>query len=146
MPALRLLLVALAALALLACGGEGSIPVAQWSLDAPGVHRDLTLPAHFDRDLGDHELQYVLRARVALPPEMRGQRLALTIPYFGGLASLRANGFESPDVDSSEFERYRSNGPHRFLVPPEATRGVATVMHRVNSAGARKLTARPVVA
>ena len=132
---LRLLLLVLAALALLACGGEAGMPIATWTLDADSVHRELSLPAHFDQELGDHEQQYVLRTRVELPPSMQGRRLALTIAYFGGLASLKAGGLEAPDVDASEFERFRSNGQHRFLVPAEATHGGSldlqmTVAHR----------------
>src|SRR5450631_939059 len=131
----RLLLLVLAALALLACGGEAGLPVATWTLDAQSVHRELSLPAHFDQELGDHEQQYVLRTKVQLPPSMQGRRLTLTIAYFGGLASLRAGGLEAPDVDASEFERFRSNGPHRFLIPPDATRAASldlemTVEHR----------------
>jgi serine/threonine-protein kinase len=122
---LRLLMLVIAAIGLIACGGEVSIPVEHWTLDAQDVHHPLTLPAHFDRELGDRPQQYTLDATVPLPPAMRGRRLALTIPYFGGLASLRAGGLEAPDVDASAFERYRSNGAHRYLIPPEATGGSA---------------------
>ncbi len=97
--------------------------LASWSLTFDGGGTALTLPAHFDQFLGDHEQVYALRTHVDLPPGMRGQRLSLTLEYFGGLASLRANGFDAPDGDVSVFERYRSNGPHRFVIPAVATQG-----------------------
>jgi serine/threonine-protein kinase len=121
MRVVRLLLVLLLVLAATACGGERGIPLVAWTLSFDGGGTALTLPAHFDELLGDHQQVYTLRTRVDLPQEMRGQRLSLTFEYFGGLASLRANGFDAPDGDVSVFERYRSNGPHRFVIPAVAT-------------------------
>jgi predicted Ser/Thr protein kinase len=140
MRVLRLLLVVLLVFAATGCGGERGIPLASWTLQCEGGGAQLTLPAHFDRLLGDRDQDYVLRTHVDVPPEMRGQRLSLTIEYFGGLASLRANGLEAPDGDVSVFERYRSDGPHRFVIPAAATGTGAldlemTVEHRWTQSG-----------
>lgn len=125
-------------------GGQGSpergLPLPNWILTWQGGVEPLTLPAHIDRLLGDHDQRYTLATRVALPPGLRGQPLALTIDYFGGLASLRASGVEVPDADASVFERYRSVGPHRFVIPEAATRAGAldlemTVSHRWTQSG-----------
>jgi serine/threonine-protein kinase len=137
---LRLLLVLLLVLAATACGGERGIPLTSWTLQCEGGGAQLTLPAHFDSLLGDHDQDYFLRTHVDLPPAMRGQRLSLTIEYFGGLASLRANGLDAPDGDVSTFERYRSDGPHRFVIPATATQTGALdlemkVQHRWTQSG-----------
>jgi hypothetical protein len=118
----RALLLLGALLLLVGCGG-GSPPLdlASWSLDAPGVSKQLTLPAHFDRELGDHDTHYTLRTTAELPATMRGKPLALTIPYFVGLVTLRVDGQEVPDLDAGSLDRYRSAGQHRFLVPASAT-------------------------
>ena len=117
----RLLLVLLLVLATTACGGQRGTPVARWTLAYDGGTTELTVPAHFDALLGDRDQVYALRAHVRVPPEMKGERLSLTLEYFGGLASLTANGLEAPDGDLSVLERYRSNGPHRFVIPAAAT-------------------------
>jgi len=140
MRVVRLLLVLLLVVAATACGGERGLSLASWTLSFDGGGTALTLPAHFDQLLGDHDGVYTLRTHVDLPPEMRGQRLSLTLEYFGGLASLRANGFDAPDGDVSVFERYRSNGPHRFVIPAMATQTggldlAMTVEHRWTQSG-----------
>jgi len=117
----RAVLVVVALVLLAGCGGDGSVYLPSWTLEHGGTSRPLTLPAHFDRDLGDAAGSYVLHTHVALPSQMRGRRVALSIPYFVALVSLRADGFDCPDVDASPVERYRGNGPHRFLVPAQAT-------------------------
>ncbi len=140
MRVVRQLLVLLLVLAATACGGEGGTPLAQWTLSYEGGTTPLTVPAHFDGLLGDHDQAYTLRTHVALPPEARGERMSLTIDYFGGLSSLTANGFDAPDGDISVLERYRSNGPHRFVIPAAATRTGALdlqlrVQHRWTQSG-----------
>jgi predicted Ser/Thr protein kinase len=116
------LLVVLFTLLLAGCGGGTTVPVATWALDAQGVHETITVPKHFDRELGDHEQHYTLRTSAEVPAELRGKPVALAIPYFAGRATLRANGVDAPDLDVTEFDRYRSVGPHRFLVPGDVTR------------------------
>jgi serine/threonine-protein kinase len=140
MPVVRLLLVLLLVLAATACGGERGMPLAQWTLAYDGGTTQLTVPTHFDRLLGDHDQAYALRTHVDLPPETKGERMSLTIDYFGGLSSLTANGFDAPDGDLSVLERYRSNGPHRFVIPAAATQTGAldlelTVQHRWTQSG-----------
>jgi serine/threonine-protein kinase len=117
----RLVLLVLAVVTLAACSGERGMLLSQWTLEADGVSRPLSLPAHFDRELGEHEGRYALRTTVSLPPAMRGRPLALTIPFFAALTSLRADGVDIPDSDTSPLERYRGSGPHRFLIPAQAT-------------------------
>jgi serine/threonine-protein kinase len=92
-----------------------------WTLESGGASTLLSLPAHFDQRVGDGPRRYTLRTRVDLPPEMRGQVLALTIPYFTGVSTLRANGLVSANVDAPEFDRFRSTGPHRYVIPASAT-------------------------
>ncbi|HTQ41862.1 MAG TPA: serine/threonine-protein kinase [Polyangiaceae bacterium] len=93
-----------------------------WTLDAGGVTTPLSLPAHFDRALGDRPTRYLLRTRVELPPDMRDRDLALTIPYFAALVSLSAGGVKAEDLDAGALERYRGAGPHRFVIPAAETR------------------------
>jgi serine/threonine-protein kinase len=140
MGVLRVLLTLLLVLAATACGGSAGLPLPTWTLVCEGGSRSLSLPAHFDQILGDHDQDYRLRTHVDLTPEMRGQPLSLTIEYFGGLASLRANGVVAPDGDESVFERYRSDGPHRFVIPAAVTQTGAldlemTVQHRWTQSG-----------
>jgi predicted Ser/Thr protein kinase len=92
-----------------------------WTLEATGLTTPLSLPAHFDSLLGDHPTRYTLRTRVDLPPEMRDRELALTIPYFAALVSLRVDGLESQDLDAAQLDRYRGTGAHRFVIPAAAT-------------------------
>jgi serine/threonine-protein kinase len=140
MRVVRLLRVVPLAFAATACGGERGLPLAQWTLAYDGGTTALTVPSHFDARLGDHDQVYALRTHVDLPAEMKGEPLSLTIDYFGGLTQLRANGFDAPDGDLSVLERYRSNGPHRFVIPIAATRAGALdlemrVQHRWTQSG-----------
>jgi serine/threonine-protein kinase len=119
----RLILLLLGLVLLAGCGGSGhSLLLPAWTLDAGGAATPLSLPAHFDAQLGDHPGRYALRTHVELPAELRGRDLALTIPYFAALVSLRANGAESLDLEAGVMERYRGDGPHRFIIPAAATR------------------------
>jgi len=93
-----------------------------WTLDAAGVHETITVPKHFDRLLGDHEQHFTLSTHADVPAELRGQPVALAIPYFTGRATLRANGVDVPDLDASTFETYRSLGGHRYLIPADVAR------------------------
>jgi serine/threonine-protein kinase len=123
MRAARVVLLVMAVTLLAACGGgQHPILLASWTLDTGGETTPLTLPAHFDQRVGDQPKHFALRTRVDLPPEMQGRLLALTIPYFTGLATLRANGVEVPDLDATELDRFRSVGAHRYVIPAEATR------------------------
>jgi predicted Ser/Thr protein kinase len=137
---LRAVLVIAALVLLCGCADDGSLWLRSWTLEHGGTSTNLTLPAHFDRALGDVAGSYVLHTHVALPPRMRGQAVALSIPYFVALVSLRADGLDCPDVDASAIERYRGNGPHRFLVPARATADGAldldmTVQHTWTQSG-----------
>ena len=96
--------------------------LASWTLEAPGLSKPLELPGHFDRELGDVETRYALRTEVVLPPDLRGKPLALTIPYFVGIVSLRVDGRDMPDLDAGTLDRFRSAGQHRFLIPAADTR------------------------
>ncbi|MGH7296522.1 MAG: hypothetical protein ACRELB_16410, partial [Polyangiaceae bacterium] len=116
----RVFLALIALTLLVACGGgaEPGVMLSSWTLEAQGVERPLTLPAHFDRLLGDHPGVYALRTDVRVPPELRGRELTLTIPYFAALVSLEVDGHLLPDLDAGALDRYRGTGPHRFIVPP----------------------------
>ncbi len=96
--------------------------LSSWTLEANGLTTPLSLPAHFDSLLGDHPTRYTLRTRADLPPEMRDRELALTIPYFAALVSLRVDGLEAQDLDAAQLDRYRGTGAHRFVIPAAATR------------------------
>ncbi|HEX3343333.1 MAG TPA: hypothetical protein VHS09_02120, partial [Polyangiaceae bacterium] len=138
----RLVLLLLAVVLLAACGGapERPLMVPDWTLEAGGLTTRLSLPAHFDALLGDHPGRYTLRTEVALPAEMRGRELALTIPYFAALVALRVDGTELLDLDAGVLDRYRGAGAHRFVVPASATGGQdlpleLTVEHRWTQSG-----------
>jgi len=119
----RLLLVVLVALACCGCTREHDVvELTRWTLDAPGVHEAVTVPQHFDKELGDRDQHFTLTARVDVPAELRAHPVALAIPYFAGQATLRANGVDVPDSDASPFETYRAVGAHRFLIPADVTR------------------------
>ncbi|HEY3815721.1 MAG TPA: serine/threonine-protein kinase [Polyangiaceae bacterium] len=134
----RLVLLLLAVVLLAACGGgepERPLMLPSWTLEAHGQTTPLSLPAHFDGLLGDRPARYTLRTRAELPPGMRDRDLALTIPYFAALTSLRVDGRDLLDLDSGQLDRYRGTGAHRFVVPAAATRGgdlalELTVEHR----------------
>ena len=133
----RVVLLFLAVVLLAACGGAAQPPLmlSSWTLETGGLTTPLSLPAHFDALLGDHPSRYTLRTRAALPPEMQGHDLALTIPYFAALVSLQVDGVEAEDLDAGQLDRYRGAGAHRFVIPASATRHgdvglVLTVEHR----------------
>jgi serine/threonine-protein kinase len=126
MRAPRVVLLLLAVVLLAACGdGRQPVMLADWTLDAGGEPARLTLPAHFDQRVGDEPKRYALRTRVELPPDMHGRPLALTIPYFTGIARLRANGVPVADADATELDRTRSVGAHRYVIPTAALPGAA---------------------
>jgi len=95
------------------CGDGGSLRVREWHLAGKPVR----LPAHLDVE-GD---RYRLTATVALPAELRGQRLVFAIPYLPALTRLEVNGRERASLDNAEWDVYRSSGPHRYPLTAEET-------------------------
>jgi serine/threonine-protein kinase len=114
---------ALAALALLGCQRSGTLVMLRdWQLLVPGAPaRGTVLPAHLDADLGAHRSAYALRARIVVPAELRGRGLTLAIPFIAADVSLRVDGEELTPVDRDAWERYRSSGTRRWLLPPAQT-------------------------
>jgi serine/threonine-protein kinase len=101
------------------------VDVRDWTLTSALGTFPVTLPAHLDDELPAGPSQYSLRARVPLPVALRGRALTLTIAHLPALVELRANGHEAVRLDVTAFDRYRSNGPHRWRILAEHTQGEA---------------------
>jgi len=120
---------ALLALATTGCarseaGAERTTPIATWTAELPGRAEPLvvTLPAHLDSFLPRARSEYVLRASVDVPPEMRGRPLTLAVAHMPALARLTADGNEAVPVDASVFDTYRATGPLRWRIPEDASK------------------------
>jgi len=104
-----------------------TLDVTQWVVElaapAGGPAREvpITFPGHFDA-VFPRDSEVVLRTEVELPPALRGQALTLSIPSYGGRASLEAEGRPTSDVALDLFDGYRSRGPHAYEIPAEHTR------------------------
>ena len=101
-------------------GDATGLALARWTLELPDRSVPLTLPGHFD-DVFPRDSDLVLRARVELPPELRGRELSLSIPYYGGVSSLDVDGEPAPDTVEDLVRGYRARGPHSFRIPATAT-------------------------
>ncbi len=111
-------------LGLVGCHAPAStLELRDWKLQVPSsaLETSLELPARIDDRLPRHRCTYVLRTRVALPPELRGQALALSVPMLRALATVRVNGRDVASSNEPLIAVYRASGPHRWLVPTELT-------------------------
>jgi serine/threonine protein kinase len=103
--------------------------VTAWTLhvpqtaEGPAREESVTLPRHLA--LPDEPVEILLRADVALPPALQDQELTLSIPYYGGLTTLRIDGEPAVSLERDLVRGYRARGPHAFRVPREQTRGAA---------------------
>lgn len=113
------------ALATLGCssGEERSVPITSWTADLPAGQPPLavTLPAHLDPLLPRGPAEYVLRAKVDVPAEMRGVPLTLAVAHMPAMASLKVDGNQAVPVDASTLDTYRASGPNRWRVPEDAS-------------------------
>jgi serine/threonine protein kinase/small neutral amino acid transporter SnatA (MarC family) len=103
------------------CGSRSTVPLSQWVLAVEGAGEasavPVVLPQHLDAHLPAGPTHYVLRTevpRAALPEGM----LALSIPYFEGLATLTVNGQPASAAQHEPIEGYRHAGPHLWHLPP----------------------------
>jgi hypothetical protein len=99
--------------------------VPTWRLEMPATAAS---PAHevamdipFHLDLPPHDAELTLRGDAAVPPEIRGRDLFLTIPYYGGDADLSVDGVRAVRVDHRIVEGFRSAGPLVYRIPAELT-------------------------
>ncbi|MEZ4365923.1 MAG: protein kinase [Kofleriaceae bacterium] len=127
------------ALALVAgCRGEPAHPVARWTLEVGQERTEVTVPAHLP--VPGHDLTYVLRAEVPVPPALRGQPAELVIPYFAARASLTVDGEPAVATGHALSERYRGTSPKIWALPAHATDRrtvtlVLSVEHRWTQSG-----------
>ncbi len=129
--------VVLAVLSLLwvaGCAGSERdvLSVAEWTLalpsgDAPdgpaARERPVHLPAHLDADLPRAASRYALRARVPLPPELRGRRLTFAIPYLAARSHLSVDGVALEPLGAAVPEGYRTAQPRAWRIPSPMTGG-----------------------
>jgi hypothetical protein len=90
---------------------------------SPSFVDSVTLPAHFDDRLPKRHVSYVMRTSVVLPPTFKGRVVSLSIPFFRGRATLRANGVDVPERTASPLERVFARGPHLYVIPRGLTLG-----------------------
>jgi tRNA A-37 threonylcarbamoyl transferase component Bud32 len=117
-------IVVLLAGVLLGCGGAGSadeVQISDWTLVSPLGTSAVKLPTHLNDRLPSELSSYSLRTELPLPASFQGKTLTLTarVP---ALATLRVDGHEAVALDTSAFDRYRNDGPHRWRVSAEYTR------------------------
>ncbi|CAN5924956.1 hypothetical protein BH11MYX4_BH11MYX4_12720 [soil metagenome] len=98
--------------------------ISAWSAELPGRPGpiDVTLPVHLDTLLARTPGEYVLRAKVEVPEEMRGLPLTLAVAHMPALATLRVDGSEAVNAAGTSLDRYRASSPHRWRIPEEASR------------------------
>jgi hypothetical protein len=119
---------ALTAWALPACapaeGPPRSLVVRTWTAELPGRGEpiEVTLPVHLDDRLPRAPVDYVLRADVDVPEDMRGRPLTLSMPHMPARAELAIDGSRAVPVDTSSLDRYRATGPNRWRVPEDASK------------------------
>lgn len=117
----------------LACATTGCAPheahprrvlVRSWNAELPGHTGpvEIALPAHLDDRLPRTPVDYVLRATVDVPEDMRGAPLTLSVPHMSALAELRVDGSAAVPVEASTLDRTRASAPNRWRVPEEASR------------------------
>ena len=96
--------------------------VAAWTLEGEGIPaRPVVLPAHLDGALASRPATYWLRADVALPPSLRGPRLAFVVPYLPAASiALRVNGRDAELVSAPWRRGYRSEGTFAWNLPAES--------------------------
>ena len=120
----RGLVLAVCAMVFLAgCANDPVLPIATWTLDAPGVSSPITVPAHFGDRLRPGPTRYTLRAHVALTNDFRGRDLTLAIPQLFAITTLEVDGHPLDALDTEDVDRYRSVGPHRWRIPAAMTAG-----------------------
>jgi serine/threonine-protein kinase len=101
---------------------EHVVTLADWTFVGPdGARVPLHLPARVDARLPHADTEYHLLAHVAVPAELRGQRLTLAFPFLHARAVLRANGQELVGLVPEMREGFRGTDQPRWRVPPELT-------------------------
>jgi hypothetical protein len=85
----------------------------------PAQESNVHLPAHLEVEPGDGDVG--LSTELALPPELRGRELSLTIPYYAGNADLLIDGTRAVRTDDPLVRGYRSAGPLVFRIPEART-------------------------
>jgi serine/threonine protein kinase len=101
---------------------ETAVPT--WTAELPGRPEPIqvSLPVHLETLLPRGPAEYLLRAKVDVPEDMRGRPLTLAVAHMPALATLRVDGSEAVAVDASTLDRYRASSPHRWRIPEDASK------------------------
>ncbi len=105
------------AIAVVVTGCSGGEPIRDWRLD-DGTH--VSLPASLLTELPLSAFH--IRADVVLDDGLRGNTLTVAFDCFHAPLSLAVNGVTLPDIGDA------SVGEHRFILPPELTRGAGLAL------------------
>jgi hypothetical protein len=97
------------------------VSIRDWTLVTALGASPVTLPAHLNDRLPPGPSRYTLRSEVPLPSAFEGEPLTLAITHLPALVTLRVNGHQAVELDTSPFDRYRSSGPHVWRVVAEET-------------------------
>lgn len=109
------------------CGGDGRV-LSSWTLHVEGAASTVELPIHLEDRLpvamrGLGAAPYHLTTATPLDESLRGRTLTLTFTRFPALPVLRVGGEIMVDRSVADWDRYRSAGPHAFVIPPRLTQG-----------------------
>ena len=97
-------------------GASPVLEIPRWTLESALGRTEVTLPAHVEGALPKGRTTYTLTTRVALPPELRGRPLTLTIATLPALARLRVGSRDAVDLETSTLARYASSGQHAWRI------------------------------
>jgi hypothetical protein len=124
---LCLLALSLFALALLGCASSPSTAVHDWTLEVDGrAPRAVKLYDDLGPYLPATPARFVLRTNMAIPPEVRGRELSLTLPWARSLATLRVGDETIEPLELWPFDVVRPGGFELvFRIPARLTDGVS---------------------
>ena len=107
----------IAVVGLIGCSPSPGLVIDTWTLEVDGESTEVRLPAQ--PEIPDADLSFRLRADVDVPEALRRRPLEVSVPVLGGRAALLVDGLPAPLIEGREHT-YRSRGPLRWHVPPEA--------------------------
>jgi serine/threonine-protein kinase len=132
-----LVVAAMIALFVVACGGERVIELPHWTLHeidgAPAGDAPIDLPRHLDASLPNGRVStFVLRAQIDLPNDLHDQPLTLAIPYLEAPTDLRIDGAPAVALESGVTPGAPSRSMHAFRIeaPHAPAPVIDLVVHR----------------
>src|SRR5262245_21415062 len=100
------------------CAGEEGTPLPNWRLVTDdGKSVDVTLPAHV-AELVPRDKPYHLKAKIDVPPAMRGGPLSITIAHLPAVVELHENGRFVAPLEPEPKGVYRTAGAHAWTLTP----------------------------